>query len=100
MPEYLTIETPLWPTKDATVKNDFGVDWSDMAPETDSVTSADWTGPAEITITNKRNEGLQSFADIEGGTPGAIHDIEITALTAQGRRLNRTMQLIVIEKKE
>lgn len=101
MPRFLSLDECEWDAKDPDVIDRFGVDFSGLAPADDSITgNPTWISPPNtVVVTRQEAQGLVAYAFLGGGTPGAIHEIEVSVDTTQGRHLNRTMRLPIMQLK-
>ena len=67
-------------------------------PNGDTIASVTWTVPTGLTKTSQvQNEGL-AVIWLAGGTASRTYTLNMDAITAQGRTVNRDVQLEVAER--
>lgn len=94
---YLTIDD-YWTPKDPGSTMDYGVDLSPQIPEGDSISAVVWTFPAGIAKVDQGHSGRTASVNISGGTAGQTYFVGYVATTVQGRTVDGTMRLPVMER--
>lgn len=76
---------------------DYAADWSGWLG-TDTIVSAQWTVPSDITITQQSTTTTVSTVWVSGGISGNSYDCTCRITTSTGRTCDRTFRLKVKER--
>lgn len=84
--------------KDPQAILDYNIDWNDWLVNGDTITSSSWTLTSGITLQSSSVSDGIATAFISGGTLGSTYYATNRIDTAQGRRDERTITLIIEDR--
>lgn len=77
---------------------DYGVDYSGFLPADDAITGAEWTAPADLTISEPGMvDGVVHRAFVSGGEIGRTYRVTSRITTAQGREREQSFYVLILE---
>jgi hypothetical protein len=84
--------------KDPEAVLDYGRDWSPWLETGDTITSSEWSVPAELTVVADGHTGTITTVWLSGGVRGIDYKITNKITTAQGRTDERSMVIQVADR--
>lgn len=84
--------------KDPNATLDYGFRWSDWLDEGDTISTSGWTVPDGITKVSDSMTTTTTTVWLSGGTIDVSYDIVNQIVTADGRKDDRTITIIIREK--
>jgi len=88
--------TNTWPNKDPDEVLDYSIDWSaQMAADGDTIASAEWIVPAELTKGAEVVTGNIVTVWLSGGTAARSHFVTSRITTTAGRVMDRSARLLI-----
>ena len=84
--------------KDPDANLDYKVDWSSWLPDGDTIASAQWIVPDELTAGQQTNDDTSATVWLSGGTARQRVQVTCRITTTQGRVDDRSFTLIVRDR--
>ena len=75
----------------------FGADFSTDIPEDDEITAVEWDVPDGLTGTEDSFSGLLASIKLAGGVLGTSYVLTATAETEDGRTVQKSFELVIVE---
>lgn len=87
-----------WPDKDPNETLDYRLNWRARIPAGDSITTSVWSSPAGITKGTNTYTTYTTTLWLSGGTTGETYTFTNTITTTQGRTLEQSVTITLVEK--
>lgn len=84
--------------KDPDAVLDYGIDWADWVPSSDSIVSSSWSAPVGITVDSDSLNDTVCVVWLSGGTVGQIYEVTCHITTDDGREDDRSLLIKVVER--
>jgi hypothetical protein len=84
--------------KDPDAVLDYGFDWSDWLAVGETIATSTWTFPAGITQDSANNSTTSTGVWVSGGTVGQTYEIVNHIITSAGRKDDRTLMILVLQR--
>lgn len=85
--------------KDPTEELDYSVDWSEWVPERDTLATATWSVPADLTQPKPPSQdGSKVTVWLAGGEVGQTYPVVCRIVTTAGRKAERTFYVHIEQK--
>lgn len=84
--------------KDPSDVLDYGFDYSSWMDTGDSISTSTWTVPDGITKTSQSNDDDHTTIWVSGGTAGTKYRITNKIVTDEGRTLERSFDIVVVNR--
>jgi hypothetical protein len=78
-------------------QDNFGISWLAWL-EGETISSSSWAYPSALTITNEANTTTETSLTVAGGVAGGEYEVVNSVETASGRKQDKTLIFIGIEK--
>jgi hypothetical protein len=85
---------PQWPREAEVTVTDGSVTWTARHPDdasVPSVSSADWTVPAGLTLDSQQEQGMVTYITLSGGTDGVDYDVLCSMTPSSGNVIEQTI---------
>lgn len=82
--------------KDAVL--DYSLDWADWLSAGDTIDTSVWAADAGVILTNQSTSGAITSVWVSGGTPGSWYSLTNSVVSANGKRDQRTIQLLITDQ--
>ena len=83
--------------KDVDAVLDFTIDWSDVFPSGDDISTSTWSADTGLTVDSDTETATTTTVWLSGGTKGYSYDVTNHVVTAAGREDDRTIAVQVYE---